>query len=146
MHPPGKGIHAELCEPLLSAIPLIETHSSVYSDPNDPGTYVRLYSVCFHWRERPLLPLVFAEPLSTHGAYWNGIRIFKENGAVLLNDGDRIGPCPKGGYVFRTSKMGAKRLSENQKEEARVYIFFCLSIMRGEKIKRKKEHTDWAEY
>lgn len=113
---------------MLSAIPLIQTHSSVYSDPNDPGTYVRLYSVYVHWRERPLLPLVYAEPLSTHGAYWNGIRIFKEDGAVLLSDGDRIGPCPTGAYVFRTRKMGAKRISENQKEEARVYIFFAFPL------------------
>lgn len=99
--------------------------SLVAEDPTVSNKHVRIYSVLFEDHDgSDIPPLVYAEDLSLNGTYWNGVRMTKGNGGVLLGEGDelRISPRLTLGF-YPADAVSHESVDEIQEAEKEVPAF-----------------------
>ncbi|OKL63638.1 hypothetical protein UA08_00264 [Talaromyces atroroseus] len=107
----------------------------VLDDACVSSLHLRIYTVVYDF-DNPLevAPLVYAQDMSTNGAFWNGQRIDRRNGgAVLLSDGDILRLSSNSFLEFRSEYQSEKPLTSVQKEEAKVVLSQCLSYYTNDR-------------
>ncbi|KAL1953831.1 hypothetical protein VTO42DRAFT_2126 [Malbranchea cinnamomea] len=104
---------------------LILTHRGSQDDniKNPSGLLIRFYANCF---DRSIPQLVYAEPVSPVGMYWNGTKIEKGNRGILLSNGDSIAYSPiSDAFIFRCKESPHKKFSEERQKEMKVSVVAC---------------------
>ncbi|EER27381.1 Protein kinase domain containing protein [Coccidioides posadasii C735 delta SOWgp] len=101
----------------------------VVNDPRVSKKHLRIYAIVFD-QDNPdhIAPLVYAQDISLNGTLWNGRRISRRTGSVLLSDGDTFELCEHVIFTFTATKQGQDVLSTAQLKEAKVRYSMCQLI------------------
>lgn len=94
----------------------------VVDDPVVSNRHVRIYTIIYdHDNPQEVAPLVYAQDLSRNGTFWNGAKIARGNGGVLLSDGDILRLSP-GSYIQFRCRSGQTTdpFSALQRQEMKV--------------------------
>ncbi|KMP03250.1 MAP/microtubule affinity-regulating kinase 3 [Coccidioides immitis H538.4] len=94
----------------------------VVNDPRVSKKHLRIYAIVFD-QDNPdhIAPLVYAQDISLNGTLWNGRRISRRTGSVLLRDGDTFELCEHVIFTFTATKQGQDVLSTAQLKEAKEF-------------------------
>ncbi|KAL1979521.1 hypothetical protein VTN96DRAFT_5678 [Rasamsonia emersonii] len=95
----------------------------VVDDPVVSNRHVRIYTIIYdHDNPQEVAPLVYAQDLSRNGTFWNGAKIARGNGGVLLSDGDILRLSP-GSYIQFRCRSGQTTdpFSALQRQEMKAF-------------------------
>lgn len=98
------------------------TSQYVVDDPVVSNKHVRIYTIIYdHDNPQEVAPLVYAQDVSRNGTFWNGAKIGRGTGGVLLSDGDVLRLSPSSYIQFRCrSRQITDPFSALQRQEMKV--------------------------
>ena len=110
--------------PFCNFFPLTPGSQHTINDPTVSNKHLRIYTIIFD-QESPgeVAPLIYAQDLSRYGTLWNGFRVWRHNGGVLLSDGDILRITPGIELKIRCAKGElAQPFDEVQRKEMKVGV------------------------